>query len=84
MKQGGKFLSDKNFPWKTLSAELIRLRMMIIGYPEDVLLPGGFHTTANKSKGISNLTLKEVAAVAAALKAGTMQIKKVPEAMKGM
>lgn len=84
MQHGGKFQSDKNFPWKTLAAELIRLGMMIVGYPEDVLLPGGFHTTANRSKGISNLTLKEASAVAMALRAGTMRIKKVSEAMKGM
>ncbi|KAG0694723.1 hypothetical protein DFH29DRAFT_1006069 [Suillus ampliporus] len=54
--------------------------MVIKGYPEDVLLPGEFHMTANK--GITNLTLKETGVVVVALKAGTMRIKKVSEAMQ--
>ncbi|KAG1779267.1 hypothetical protein EV702DRAFT_1195243 [Suillus placidus] len=75
---GGKLTSTKIFPWKTLPSELTRMSMIIKGYPEDVLLPGGFHTTVNK--GIANLTLKETGIVIAALKAGTMSIKKVSEA----
>ncbi|KAG1855716.1 hypothetical protein DFJ58DRAFT_841014 [Suillus subalutaceus] len=75
---GGQLSSKRNFPWKTFPAELIRLGMVIKGYPEDVLLPGEFHTTANK--GIANLTLKETRIFVAALKAGTMRIKKVSEA----
>lgn len=73
--------SEKNFPWKTLPGELIHLGMVIKGYPEDVLLPGGFHTSANK--GIANLTLKETGIMIAALRAGTMRIKKVSEGTKG-
>ncbi|KAG1745895.1 uncharacterized protein EDB91DRAFT_1246034 [Suillus paluster] len=75
-KLGGKLSSKRNFPWKTLPAELIHLGMIIKGYPEDVLLPGGFHTTSNK--GIANLTLKETGILVAALKAGSMQVKKMP------
>lgn len=58
------------------------MSMIIKGYLEDVLLPGGFHTTVNK--GIANLTLKETGIVIAALKAGTMSIKKIAEAKRGM
>lgn len=58
------------------------MSMVIKGYPEDVLLPGGLHTAVNK--GISNLTLKETGILVAALKAGTMSIKKVSEAKQGM
>ncbi|KAG1875854.1 hypothetical protein F4604DRAFT_1532960, partial [Suillus subluteus] len=79
---GGKFLSSKKFPWNTLPAELTRQGMMITGYPEDVLLPGEYH--ASKSKGIANLTLKEAGEVIAALKAGTMCLKKVSEDMQAM
>ncbi|KAG1775775.1 hypothetical protein EV702DRAFT_1198981 [Suillus placidus] len=74
---GGKFLSSKKFPWNTLPGELTRQGMMIKGYPEDVILPGEYH--ASKSKGIANLTLKEAGEVIAALKAGTMCLKKVSE-----
>ncbi|KAG1897604.1 uncharacterized protein F5891DRAFT_1191808 [Suillus fuscotomentosus] len=74
----GKLTSNKIFPWKTLPSELTRMSMIIKGYPEDVLLPGGFHTTINK--GIANLTLKETSIVIAALKAGTMSIKKIAKA----
>ncbi|KAG1758023.1 hypothetical protein EDB19DRAFT_2034058 [Suillus lakei] len=75
---GGQLSSKRNFPWKTLPVELICLGMVIKGYPEDVLLPGGFHTTTNK--GIANLTLKETGIFVAALKAGTIQIKKASKA----
>ncbi|KAG2737093.1 hypothetical protein P692DRAFT_20762580, partial [Suillus brevipes Sb2] len=68
------------FPWKTLPAELICLGMIIRGYPEDVLLPGDFHTTSNK--GITNLTLKETGILIAALKAGSMQVKRFPRLRK--
>ncbi|KAG1723674.1 uncharacterized protein EDB91DRAFT_1087746 [Suillus paluster] len=78
---GGKFLSSKKFPWNTLPAELTCQGMMIKGYPEDVILPGEHH--ASKSKGIANLTLKEVGEVIMALKAGTMQLKKVSEDKQG-
>ncbi|KAG1784330.1 uncharacterized protein HD556DRAFT_1315168 [Suillus plorans] len=77
---GGKLTSNKIFPWKTLPSELTRMSMIIKGYPEDMLLPGGFHTTVNK--GIANLTLKETGIVIAALKAGTMSIKKIAEAKR--
>ncbi|KAG1818703.1 uncharacterized protein BJ212DRAFT_1479689 [Suillus subaureus] len=79
-KLGSKLSSKRNFPWKTLPAELIRLGMIIRGYPEDVLLPGNFHTTSNK--GITNLTLKETGILIMALKAGLMQVKKVSKAMQ--
>ncbi|KAG1873169.1 hypothetical protein F4604DRAFT_1681218 [Suillus subluteus] len=79
-KLGGKLSSKRNFPWKTLPAELICLGMIIKGYPEDVLLPGDFHTTSNK--GIANLMLKEIGILVAALKAGSMQVKKASEAMQ--
>ncbi|KAG2362248.1 hypothetical protein BDR07DRAFT_1376609 [Suillus spraguei] len=75
---GGQLSSKRNFPWKTLPAELIHLRMVIKGYPEDILLPGKFHTMANK--GIANL--KETRIFVAALKAGTMRFKKAPEAIQ--
>ncbi|KAG2351507.1 hypothetical protein BDR07DRAFT_1501185 [Suillus spraguei] len=81
-KLGGKLSSKRNFPWKTLPAERIRLRMIIRGYPEDVLLPGDFHMTSNT--GIPNLTLKETGILVTALKAGSMQVKKVSKAMQGM
>ncbi|KAG2745362.1 hypothetical protein P692DRAFT_20655750, partial [Suillus brevipes Sb2] len=81
-KLGGKLSSKRNFPWKTLPAELIRLGMIIRGYPEDVLLPGDFHTTSNK--GIANLTLKETGILITALKAGSMQVKKVSEATQAL
>ncbi|KAG0695711.1 hypothetical protein DFH29DRAFT_256122 [Suillus ampliporus] len=74
----GKLSSEKNFLWKTLPGELTRLGMVIKGYPEDVLLPGGFHTSVNK--GIANLTLKETGIMIAALRARTMRIKKVSDA----
>jgi hypothetical protein len=54
--------------------------MIIRGYPEDVLLPGDFHTTSNK--GITNLTLKETGILIAALKAGSMQVKRFPRLRK--
>ncbi|KAG2076592.1 hypothetical protein BDR04DRAFT_1149033 [Suillus decipiens] len=54
--------------------------MIIRGYPEDVLLPGNFHRTSNK--GIANLTLKETGIFVVALKEGSMQVKKVSEAMQ--
>ncbi|KAG1719294.1 hypothetical protein EDD22DRAFT_963314, partial [Suillus occidentalis] len=76
-KLNGKLLSEKNFPWKTLPGELTCLGMVIKGYPEDVLLPGGFHTTVNK--GIANLTLKETGIMIAVLRARTMCIKKVSD-----
>ncbi|KAG2114864.1 hypothetical protein DEU56DRAFT_705164, partial [Suillus clintonianus] len=60
---------------------LTRQGMMIKGYPEDVLLPGEYH--ASKSKGIANLTLKEASEVIAALKAGTMCLKKVSQDEQG-
>ncbi|KAG1812851.1 uncharacterized protein BJ212DRAFT_1482912 [Suillus subaureus] len=75
---GGKPTSTRLFPWKTLPSELTCMLMVIKRYLEDVLLPGGLHTTVNK--GISNLTLKETGILVAALKAGTMSIKKVSEA----
>jgi hypothetical protein len=56
--------------------------MIFKGYPEDVLLLGGLHTTVNK--GILNLTLKETGILVTVLKVGTMSIKKVSEAKQGM
>ncbi|KAG2135865.1 uncharacterized protein EDB93DRAFT_1106993 [Suillus bovinus] len=56
------------------------LRIIIKGYPKDVLLPGDFHTSSNK--GITNLTLKEAGILVVALKVGSMQVKKVSEAMQ--
>ncbi|KAG2354978.1 hypothetical protein BDR07DRAFT_1493834 [Suillus spraguei] len=74
----GKLTSNKIFPWKTLPLELTCMSIIIKGYLEDVLLPGGFHTTINK--GIAKLTLKETGIIVTALKVGTMSIKKVSEA----
>ncbi|KAG2365061.1 hypothetical protein BDR07DRAFT_1374536 [Suillus spraguei] len=54
---GSKFLLSKKFPWNTIPVELTHQGMMMMGYPEDIILPGEYH--ASKSKGIANLTLKE-------------------------
>ncbi|KAG1882370.1 hypothetical protein F4604DRAFT_1537412, partial [Suillus subluteus] len=74
----GKLPSVKNFPWKTLPSELARNSLVIKGYPDDVLLPGGVHSNANK--GIANLTLKEIGTIVGALQAGTMYVSKVSAA----
>lgn len=54
---------------------------MMEGYPEDMILPRKYH--ASKSKGIANLTLKKAGEVIAALKAGTMHLKKVSDSKQG-
>ncbi|KAG1817616.1 uncharacterized protein BJ212DRAFT_1500091 [Suillus subaureus] len=75
---GGKLSSIKIFPWKTLPSELTRNSLVIKGYPDNVLLPSGVHSNANK--GIANLTLKEISTIIVVLQAGTMYVAKVSKA----
>ncbi|KAG2353237.1 hypothetical protein BDR07DRAFT_1496652 [Suillus spraguei] len=77
---GGKFTSDKNFPWKTMPSALAAGGLNIKGYPaHKCLMPGKSHDLmAKNNKGIGVLTYKEVAALVDAYKAGTMQVVKSP------
>jgi len=76
-KFGGKFGSEKNFPWKLMRSALADASLCIIGYPgHKCLLPGEYHNIAVKSKGIGGLTTKEISVLVEALKAGTMFIAK--------
>ncbi|KAG2096303.1 uncharacterized protein F5147DRAFT_778352 [Suillus discolor] len=77
-KLGGKFASDKNFPWKTMPSTLASGGLNIEGYPAHMcLMPGESHDpTSKNNKGIGVLTFKEVAALVDAYKAGTMWVVK--------
>ncbi|KAG1840555.1 hypothetical protein C8R48DRAFT_781748 [Suillus tomentosus] len=77
-KLGGKFASDKNFPWKTMPSTLASGGLNIEGYPAHMcLMPGESHDpTSKNNKGIGVLTFKEVAALVDAYKAGTMRVVK--------
>ncbi|KAG0706005.1 hypothetical protein DFH29DRAFT_1077381 [Suillus ampliporus] len=75
---GGKFVSDKNFPWKLMPNALANDRLRITGYPaHKCLLPGEYHSNTSKSKAIGGLMQKEISALVDALKAGTMVVVKV-------
>ncbi|KAG2352704.1 hypothetical protein BDR07DRAFT_1383980 [Suillus spraguei] len=77
-KFGGKFASDKNFPWKTMPSALASGGLNIEGYPaHKCLMLGESHDpTSKNNKGIGVLMLKEVAALVDAFKAGIMQVVK--------
>ncbi|KAG2078613.1 hypothetical protein BDR04DRAFT_1112775 [Suillus decipiens] len=77
-KLGGKFASDKNFPWKMMLSTLASGSLNIEGYPaHKCLMSGESHDpTSKNNKGIGVLTFKEVAALVDAFKAGTMQVVK--------
>ncbi|KAG2053169.1 hypothetical protein BDR06DRAFT_1008817 [Suillus hirtellus] len=77
-KLGGKFASDKNFPWKTMPSTLAFGSLNIEGYPTHMcLMLGESHDlTLKNNKGIGVLMFKEVAALVDAYKAGTMWVVK--------
>ncbi|KAG1901132.1 uncharacterized protein F5891DRAFT_1187824 [Suillus fuscotomentosus] len=75
---GGKFVSDKNFPWKLMPNALADDWLCITSYPaHKCLLPGEYHSNTSKSKAIGGLMQKEISALVDALKAGTMVVVKV-------
>ncbi|KAG2136084.1 uncharacterized protein EDB93DRAFT_1106955 [Suillus bovinus] len=77
-KLGGKFASDKNFPWKMMPSSLASGGLNIEGYPaHKCLMLGESHDpTSKNNKGIGVLMFKEVAALVDAFKAGTMRVVK--------
>ncbi|KAG2124874.1 hypothetical protein DEU56DRAFT_916815 [Suillus clintonianus] len=76
---GGKFASDKNFPWKLMPNALADDRLRITGYPaHKCLLLGEYHSNTSKSKAIGGLMHKEISALVDALKAGIMVVVNVP------
>jgi hypothetical protein len=81
---GGKFGSDKNFPWKLMPNALADDRLRITGYPaHKCLLPGEYHSNTSKSKAIGGLMQKEISALVDALKSGAMVVTKVPAKFQG-
>lgn len=85
-KFGGKFGTDRVFPWKLMPSALADDNICIKGYPaHKCLLPGEARgTTANsKSKGVAGLTQKEVSILMESLKAKTMYVEKVDVKERG-
>jgi hypothetical protein len=57
-----------SFPWMTLVAELLRMGIYILNYPEDVPFPGTLNSAAGRSsKGIAVLSSAERSRLASAL-----------------
>ncbi|KAG1902465.1 uncharacterized protein F5891DRAFT_1186586 [Suillus fuscotomentosus] len=85
-KFGGKFGTDRTFPWKLMPNALADDNICIKGYPaHKCLLPGESHgvISSAKSKGVASLTQKEVTIIIEALKVKTMYVKKVDVALRG-
>ncbi|KAG1859751.1 hypothetical protein F4604DRAFT_1930477 [Suillus subluteus] len=79
-KFGGKFGTDRVFPWKLMPSALADNNICIKGYPaHKCLLPGEARdTTSNsKSKGVASLTQKEVLILMDSLKSKMMYVEKV-------
>ncbi|KAG1843342.1 hypothetical protein DFJ58DRAFT_731631 [Suillus subalutaceus] len=72
---GGKFGTNRTFPWKLMPNALADDNVCIKGYPaHKCLLPGESCriTSSAKSKGVAGLTQKEVTILVEALKAKSM------------
>jgi hypothetical protein len=86
-KFGGKFGTDRTFPWKLMPNALADDNVCIKGYPaHKCLLPGESRgiTSSAKSKGVAGLTQKEVTILVEALKAKSMYVEKVDVKERGM